>query len=925
VALAKTTRPPLSGVFPHKRLFRERGRKRAITFHWTDSLAKLVTVAAAYYVVGRLGLLLAIPPGYATAVWPASGIALAGTLLFGYRVWPGILLGSFLINLRTSLDTTSTASILTTTVLAASIGMGASLQAVLGAFLIRRFTQYPTAFVAARDIIKFLLLGGPASCLVNAAWAVTSLLLSGVIQPVDYLFHWWTWWVGDVIGVMTFTPLILIWAAKPAVFPQARQISLPLCLAFTLVVIFFIYTNAWEQDRVKLEFKRRTDQLVQQLQENLDNYILVLYSVENLYASSISINRQQFKTFVSHWFSRHPGIRAVSWSPRILDSERANYEQAAREDGLSNFRITEQSPQGELVRAARRAEYFPVYYSESVRGNRRALGFDAASDPTRREALNRARDTGKPTATDPLRLIQDIERPGGFVVFLPIYKPGFSQNNPQERGVNLQGYVSGTFRIRDMMNAALKGARVEDIEIRLYDARGGEKNRLLYEHRSKEHASKDSPIEANEALFQRAAPLEIAGRQWTVQFAPTKEYLIARRGWQAWSVLAGGLCFTGLLGGFLLTLTGHGAKLQAINTDLEKEITERKRAQDTVTQLAAIVESSDDAIIGTTLEGVITSWNKGAEIVYGYSAEEIKGRPISILIPSDRPDESPRLRERIKQGEHVAQYETVRVRKGGVQVHVSLTLSPMKDATGKITAVATIAHDITERKRAESELQRLQQLAAARERTRLARDLHDNVLQSLAVAGLNLEAAIQGLKADPKAARELLRGIQDLIVREQRELRSFIEELKLATLVPGEMSSKFGYLLQQLAKTVEQQWHLRVELKMDGLDGQVPAVLAREIYQIIREGLVNAGRHSHASVVQVDLQADDHNARVALSDNGRGFPLRGHYNDAALTSTGLGPAVMKSRIAALGGSLNIDSSESGARLEVTLPLSSPRV
>jgi len=111
---------------------------------------------------------------------------------------------------------------------------------------------------------------------------------------------------------------------------------------------------------------------------------------------------------------------------------------------------------------------------------------------------------------------------------------------------------------------------------------------------------------------------------------------------------------------------------------------------------------------------------------------------------------------------------------------------------------------------------------------------------------------------------------------------------------------------------------------MDGFDAPVPAVLAREIYQIIREGLVNAARHSHASIVEVDLKTADHDVRVTVSDNGFGFPFRGYYDDAALTSTGLGPAVIKSRVASLGGTLDIDSSESGARLEVTLPLSSPR-
>jgi integral membrane sensor domain MASE1 len=201
-----------------------------MTPSWRRRLAELTAVAAAYYLVGRLGLLLSIPPGYATSVWPASGIALAGTLLFGFRVSPGIWLGSFLVNVGTSLDTTSTASIVKATLLAASIGMGASVQAMFGAFLIRRFVEYPRAFLDEGNIVKFLVLGGPISCLVNATWGVTSLLWGGFIQPVDLLFHWWTWWVGDAIGVVTFAPMILICAAKPAVVSRVQK-NLCLCAA----------------------------------------------------------------------------------------------------------------------------------------------------------------------------------------------------------------------------------------------------------------------------------------------------------------------------------------------------------------------------------------------------------------------------------------------------------------------------------------------------------------------------------------------------------------------------------------------------------------------------------------------------------------------------------------------------------------------
>src|SRR5207247_240337 len=123
-------------------------------------------------------------------------------------------------------------------------------------------------------------------------------------------------------------------------------------------------------------------------------------------------------------------------------------------------------------------------------------------------------------------------------------------------------------------------------------------------------------------------------------------------------------------------------------------------------QLAAIVESSDDAIISKTLMGIIVSWNRGAERLYGYAADEVIGRPIAILVPPDRPDELPKLLGRLRLGERIAQYETVRRRKDGQEIYVSLTISPVMDVSGSIIGASTVARDITARKRAEEALER---------------------------------------------------------------------------------------------------------------------------------------------------------------------------------------------------------------------------
>jgi PAS domain S-box-containing protein len=135
-----------------------------------------------------------------------------------------------------------------------------------------------------------------------------------------------------------------------------------------------------------------------------------------------------------------------------------------------------------------------------------------------------------------------------------------------------------------------------------------------------------------------------------------------------------------------------------------RDVTEARRAAEARLRLAALVDSSNDAIIGKDLGGIVTSWNAAAERLFGYTAEEMVGQPLARLVLPDQPDELPAIMERLKRGERVEHFETVRVRKDGTRVAVSLTISPIKDAEGKVVGASKIARDVTAQKRREAEL-----------------------------------------------------------------------------------------------------------------------------------------------------------------------------------------------------------------------------
>ena len=247
-----------------------------------------------------------------------------------------------------------------------------------------------------------------------------------------------------------------------------------------------------------------------------------------------------------------------------------------------------------------------------------------------------------------------------------------------------------------------------------------------------------------------------------------------------------------------------------------RDITEHKRAEATRTRLAAIVEFSNDAIIGKTPDGIITSWNKSAERIYGYSAAEIIGKPITVLGPG-RHAEIHGLLETIRKGGTVVNHETARVRKDGVWIHVALTLSPIRDSSGNISGISTIARDITERRQAETELRALKNELGQRvvERTR-----------QLEAANKELEAFAYSVSHDLRTPLRAIDGFSRILLDEYTD--KLDEEGRRLLNVVRDNTCRMGQLIDDMLKFSRTG---RVELTLSLIDMEK---LALDVFEELR-------------------------------------------------------------------------------------------
>jgi signal transduction histidine kinase len=236
----------------------------------------------------------------------------------------------------------------------------------------------------------------------------------------------------------------------------------------------------------------------------------------------------------------------------------------------------------------------------------------------------------------------------------------------------------------------------------------------------------------------------------------------------------------------------------------------------------------------------------------------------------------------------------------------------LTEIVGGVIAARLDAYYLTEQ---------LRQASATEERIRLARDLHDGVLQSFTGVALRLAAIRHMMDSDRAQAISALEDAQRMLASEQRDLRFFIQELKPSAAPPE--SAPLEARLDELSQRMEREWDLRVELSLNGQGSRLPASLCRDIYHIVREALVNAARHGSATLARVTVAPAGVDAiTIAIADNGRGFPFTGRYSAEELAKLNLGPKNLRDRVQAMHGSLVLESGPTGAELNVILPFGS---
>lgn len=873
-------------------------------------LASLL-LASAYFLLGRAASYLAIPPGYSMAIYPAAGLALGVCLIYQRQALPGIFLGSFLVNLQLSSQNFSHFEF-QTLLLPFLLGSAATIQAYAGNLLLRWQLDSGLELDDESKILQFFIFGGAIASLCGSTIGVTSLSLSRTIAADDFLANWAIWWLGDTFGVITVTPMVLVFLAQPRDIWWARRWTylVPILVSLSLVFAAFSFTRRHEEARQIAEFNLKAERISQRLQAHLDMHMVLMHSLKGLFASSQDVTRNEFQIFLHYHLYNLNSIQNLSWIPRISEAQRPKFESALHAEGFPGFRI---HPIPGALTTYPAEDYYPLNYIEAREFSRQEMGLDLGSSKALRSAIEKARNTGEFSASEPQIEQSNNGRQVNVYLFAAIFNEDLMALGGEFKPKEFLGVCSTQIKMGTLLAELLSQEEREQMQIKFIDAHYPTPDTEFHNT-----LGKASPYQ-----FQQQLKLADRRYQLSIQAAPL--YLNHHIPSMTWFSIVGGLLFTALLASYLLINSANTLK---IARQIKQRTQELRESQE---RLQAIFDHAADGLLTANEAGLIETSNRSAQKLLGYQTSQLYGKHLAAILihpltqvmleqvqcqTDDSTTASPLAYKN----------EITLLNKDGSEI--ALEMSIAKVQLHERALVIVNLHDLSETKRTEKLKTEFVSAVSHELRTPLTSIRGILGLLLGGVAGRFQPKVTSMLTMANDNAIRLTNLVNDLLDFERLEYGSmqfYLDTLNLSELVQKSVQANLGYA---------QNFAIQLQFQ-NQLDEEVWVMVdPKRFAQVLSNLISNAVKFSkEKGQVEVRVLQQAGQARIEVEDHGIGISdsfknqifQKFMQEDAKAArkyaGTGLGLSLSKTLIEKMGGTINFTSAEGrGSLFYLCLPI-----
>jgi len=696
-------------------------------------------------------------------------------------------------------------------------------------------------------------------------------------------------------------------------------VVLLICLAVTLSAWYGVLMQA--KKGAEQQFDLHVRDVVYSIEERLRQHEQILLGGAGLFDASASVSREEWHAYIARLRlkEKYPGIQGVGFGEFVRLADLPAHIAATRAEGFPDYAV---HPPGE------RPFYTPTVFLEPFSGrNLAAFGYDMMSEATRAKAMHMAAESGKTIISDKVKLVQETQgkEQAGFLMYLPVYRNHRPPATPEEAWNTLLGFVYSPYRADDLM-AGILGNRVLMLDFTIFDGQGEADAERMFASTDERSAAAQADAPQMSAL----RTVEAYGHLWTVRLNSRPEFEANFRSPLNRVILLLGGGISVLLFVLVSFLISRRERAEQMAQGMTESIrTNEEKLRQSEMRIRAIVDGADHLIISTSPDGIIQSFNHGAERQLDYRAEELVGiaTPGLFLDPDEVlrrakesvPDGTPvepsfdGLTARARSKADGDTSEWTFIRKDGSPFPVLMTITALRDEHGEINAFLGIATDITERKQMERMKTEFISTVSHELRTPLTSIRGALALVAGGVVGELPAAAKPLVEIAHKNSERLILLVNDLLDMEKIEAGKMelnASPVKLMPLLQQALDGNLAYA---------EQYQVSYELVGD-LPGAMVNVDANRMMQVLANLLSNAAKYSPAGgKVQVAIERIDRRIRLAVKDNGPGIPdefkdrifQKFAQADSSDTrkkgGTGLGLSITKAIVEHMGGRIWFDS------------------